>query len=84
MSDIHLRSIFKGNPYGAMYSEVRRHVMLKDPSLASNPEKLDKITMNRLLNALSTPVLVSSNDARNQNTTFPLRNKTQAYPQSKN
>ncbi|CAH8563506.1 unnamed protein product [Schistosoma intercalatum] len=72
------------NPYGAMYSEVRRHVMLKDPSLASNPEKLDKITMNRLLNALSTPVLVSSNDARNQNTTFPLRNKTQAYPQSKN
>uniref|UniRef100_A0A3Q0KQB0 ATP-dependent helicase ATRX n=1 Tax=Schistosoma mansoni TaxID=6183 RepID=A0A3Q0KQB0_SCHMA len=73
------------NPYGAMYSEVRRHVILKDPSLASNPEKLDKVTMNRLLNALTTPVLVSSNDARSQNTTFSLRNKTsQAYPQSKN
>ncbi|KAK4470498.1 hypothetical protein MN116_006046 [Schistosoma mekongi] len=74
------------NAYGALYSEVRRNVMLKDPSLASNPEKLDKLTLNRLLNALTTPVLISSNDTVMRNpTTFPLRNKTsQIYPQSKN
>ncbi|CAH8578796.1 unnamed protein product [Heterobilharzia americana] len=58
------------NAYGEMYAQVRQRVMLKDPSLASNPEKLDKLTMNRLLSALTTPVLINSDDIRNQKYIF--------------
>ncbi|VDP99429.1 unnamed protein product [Trichobilharzia regenti] len=71
------------NAYGRMYSQVRRGAILKDPSLISDPEKLDKLTMNKLVSVLTTPVLVNTDDVQDLNS-FAMRSKTTSHPQSKN
>ncbi|CAH8857220.1 unnamed protein product [Trichobilharzia szidati] len=74
------------NAYGRMYSQVRRGAILKDPSLISDPEKLDKLTMNKLVSVLTTPVLVNTDDVHDPSSFTMMRSSSKAShnPQSKN